>query len=242
MISPTPKDQQEKAEPTLDAPLHVGHATFGRGVKISTAQACIDRQMDELKLYRDKDQNVLIMREAMKKLQAEIYEKCDTCNGSGLQSNFYNGEPEDCHKCKGNTVVPALTRTEARTVDVEALVKEISVELEISEYDVRPVLKFLHAQGHLHPQPPEEKCGGCGGGGHVPYGQGDQPCLVCKGSGKKKSLIQDLAALERARDEIPPTGNDMKTQKDVYIWYQIHEKTIRALLDATISQKKGVVA
>ncbi len=63
-----------QGEARLDAPLHVGHATFGRGVKISTAQACIDRHMEELKAYRDKDPVVQEMREKMQILQSSIHD------------------------------------------------------------------------------------------------------------------------------------------------------------------------
>jgi DnaJ-class molecular chaperone len=34
------------------------------------------------------------------------YEKCPHCEGSGLVLNTYNGEPDRCGYCKGNTVVP----------------------------------------------------------------------------------------------------------------------------------------
>lgn len=35
-----------------------------------------------------------------------VYEQCPHCDGSGLQTNTYNGEPDMCGQCKGNTVVP----------------------------------------------------------------------------------------------------------------------------------------
>lgn len=35
------------------------------------------------------------------------YETCPSCGGSGLQSNTFNGEPEHCRECGGDTVVRA---------------------------------------------------------------------------------------------------------------------------------------
>lgn len=35
----------------------------------------------------------------------DAYVKCPTCNGSGLTSADFTGEPTECYVCKGDTVV-----------------------------------------------------------------------------------------------------------------------------------------
>jgi DnaJ-class molecular chaperone len=35
------------------------------------------------------------------------YERCHSCNGSGLALNCYSGEPEDCRECRGDGWVRA---------------------------------------------------------------------------------------------------------------------------------------
>lgn len=34
------------------------------------------------------------------------YIKCPSCDGSGMQLNSFNGEPDICKECMGGTVVP----------------------------------------------------------------------------------------------------------------------------------------
>ena len=40
-------------------------------------------------------------------MSAEPYEECPSCDGSGLQLNTFDGEPDTCRECGGWCVVRA---------------------------------------------------------------------------------------------------------------------------------------
>lgn len=61
----------------------------------------------------------------------DAYEKCESCNGSGLALNI-SGEPDECRDCRGNTVVPA---PDAAAIRKAALLEAVSLcESEIEYY------------------------------------------------------------------------------------------------------------